>query len=212
MSTTSVTTEPTIDAPTANLCYLLARAFAQPDSFTGEEPGLLREALAAANQDLDPEGPELAQQWEAALDADPNVLLRSYARLFLGPFEILAAPYASFYLDPEQRLMGEVSQAVAQRYAEAGLAPREDQPCDAPDHIVNECEFLYYLAHQSLGSDDPTRAAALQQQFHSFAREHLAQWIPKFSDTILAVDDLHPFYPALARFARRFATQVQPTT
>lgn len=212
MSTTFVTTEPTIDAPTANLCYLLGRAFAQPDSFTGDEPGLLREALAASDQDLDPEGPELVRQWEAALDADPNTLLRDYARLFLGPFEILAAPYASFYLDPEQRLMGEVSQAVAQRYAAAGLAPRDDLPCDAPDHIVNECEFLYYLAHQSLGSDDPARAAALRQQFHSFAREHLAQWVPKFSDTILAVDKLHPFYTALAHFAQRFTNQLQPTT
>mgnify|MGYP006424379999 CR=1 FL=1 len=212
MSTTSETSEPPLDAPAANLCYLLGRAFEQPDAFSGDEPRLLREALEASGRALDPEGSDLADQWETALDADPNALLRDYARLFLGPFEILAAPYASFYLDPEQQLMGAVSQEVAQRYAEAGLAPREDKPCDAPDHIINECEFLYYLAHQSLTAENPAEAQAWNRRFRSFAREHFARWLPDFCEAILAVDAPHPFYPALARFARRFSTQLQQPT
>ena len=209
MFITSVTTEPPPDAATANLGYLLARAFQQPDTFSGDEPRLLREALSASEKELEPEGTELGRQWEHALSEDRTLLMRDYARLFLGPFEILAAPYASFYLDPEKQLMGEVSQEVARRYAEAGLAPREDEPSDAPDYIVNECEFLYYLAHQYLSTEDAAEAGEWNRRYGTFARGHFAQWVPPFCEAILAVDPLHPFYPALARFGRLFAKQIQ---
>jgi len=190
-----------LDAPAANLFLLLARAFQPPSEFNEDEPRLLREALATCGPDLAAVGLDLAAQWVDALHVDPAPLLRDYARLFLGPFEIKAAPYASFYLDPEQRLMGAVSQEVACRYAEAGLAPAEG-PCDAPDHIVSECEFLYFLAHQYLTIEDEI----WHQRFDDFLQTHFAQWLPGLADAMLATEDLHPFYRALARFCQRLVS------
>lgn len=198
MSTTSVTTKPQLDAPTANLFLLLANAFKSPSEFTEDEPRLLRETLAASDLDLNAIGLELARQWQLVPTTDRTAALRDYARLFLGPFEIKAAPYASFYLDPEQRLMGTVSQEVARHYAAAGLAPAEG-PCDAPDHIVSECEFLYFLAHQFLTTKDATWL----QRYHDFRQGHFDPWVADFADTILAVEALHPFYQALAKFCLR---------
>ena len=201
MFTTSETTDLRLDAPIANLCFLLGKAFQQPDTFDREDPRLLSEALEASKLDSEPECMELVQQWQRALNSDTTPLLRDYARLFLGPFEIRAAPYATFYLDPEQRLMGVVSQEVSQYYIEAGLGPREDQPCDAPDHIVTECEFLYYLAHQCLTQSNSEQWFA---HFQRFSHEHFACWLDGFCEAILAVEDTQPFYPALARFTLRF--------
>ncbi len=117
MSSTSASTDPAVDAAPAeeivlaNCAYLLARACSSPQQVLDEEPMQLRSAIQGADPALAQVGHELTACWTAAR-AEP--LIQVHARLFVGPFSILVSPYASFYLERDQRLMGEVSQAVAQ--------------------------------------------------------------------------------------------------
>ncbi|MFN2356106.1 MAG: molecular chaperone, partial [Desulfopila sp.] len=69
-------------------------------------------------------------------------LLVEYARLFVGPFELLAPPYGSVYLETGRRLMGDSTIAVQHMYTNAGLTLDVQE---APDHIALELEFMHYL-------------------------------------------------------------------
>ena len=177
----------------ANLFLVLAKAFSTPLEMKKEHADQLRTTVSHIANNLQEEGCALAQACEDALE-DPEALSLAYARLFLGPFEILASPYASVYLDPEQRLMGPVSQAVAEEYATAGLAPGEG-PNEVPDHVALEWEFLYYLTYQYV----ITGEAQWVEKRNTFWSNHMDKWIPSFSKTVLKSTD-HGFYSALAQF------------
>jgi TorA maturation chaperone TorD len=140
----------------------------------------------------------LAQAWEDAFD-DHQALSLAYARLFLGPFEILASPYASTWLDPEQRLMGEVSQQVAQAYTAAGLAPGSpgDAPREVPDHVALEWEFMYFLTYQFITTGEQRWI----EQRNRFFLSHVVHWMPSLA---LAIEQSaqHAFYDVLAGFLK----------
>lgn len=199
MSDTSANTTSTTDTPApempgagkiviaqANLYLLLGKSFSLP--------GGLDSGLASQLAALDPDLPEPLRQpvkafagnWENAADSSKDLAL-AFSRLFLGPFEILAPPYASFYLESDQRVMGEVSQWVAAQYGEAGLQPGEG-PREVPDHVALECECMYYLLFQSI----TTGEGGWDEQIKLF-REHLANWIPSFANAVRKAG-LHPFY------------------
>lgn len=175
-----------------NLYHLLARALGPVAEMDTNDPELLRQICPELDEHLGGLAARLAGAWESALD-DRRPLAVAYARLFLGPFEILASPYASFYLDPDQRLMGEVSQSVALAYAQAGLGPGPGTH-EVPDHITYELEFMYFAGFQAISTGDPIWSAR-QQQFWS---DHLSRWLPRFADNITQAN-VHAFYDLLGR-------------
>lgn len=193
-----MTTELIARPDIANLCLLLGRAFSSPQSFEPGDPQLLREMASAG---LPPAAVAsalaLAEEWEHAMN-DVEAVLLAYSRLFIGPFEIQASPYASHYLDPNQRLMGEISVWVAEAYADADLGPAKG-PHEAPDHIALEWEFLYYLGYQAISLEDSDWSVRAQ----SFVDEHMSKWVPPLAEAILGAET-HPFYHALARFTLHF--------
>lgn len=198
MSTTSVITNSERITASGNLCYLLGKAFDVPSAKTDPAlPDLLKELAADLPAPLSERARETAAAWRAALD-DTDVALLAHTRLFLGPFEIKAFPYASFYLEADQKIMGPLSHTIAERYIEAGLAPAEG-PREAPDHIALELEYLYFLSFRSLETDEPRYA----DEFEAFRSEHLAAWVPEFTTAILKADE-HPFYNAVARLLAAF--------
>ena len=200
MSTTSVTTNRAqITVAEANACLLLGKAFGLTREFEENLPDLLMTVADDLEDELTPLARKVAERWAEALEDEPAATL-AHTQLFLGPFEIQASPYAYTYLEPDSRLMGETSQFVANTYADAGLAPA-DGPSDAPDHIVTEWEFLYYLAYQSVETDDPKWSDC----YHRFASEHMASWVPQLAAMIKTASN-HPFYSALADFAEAFVT------
>ncbi|MBW1770891.1 MAG: molecular chaperone TorD family protein [Deltaproteobacteria bacterium] len=67
-----------------------------------------------------------------------------FARLFVGPYALLAPPYGSVYLDGERKVMGDSTMDVCMRYAEVGLQ-LADHFKEVPDHIAAELEFIYFL-------------------------------------------------------------------
>lgn len=71
-------------------------------------------------------------------------LMIEYARLFVGPYSLIAPPYGSYYLDGGI-VMGETTVAVKQIYELAGVMLNENFK-DLPDHIITELEFLYIIS------------------------------------------------------------------
>ena len=71
---------------------------------------------------------------EFGTDADLEAFKVEFSRLFVGPYEMLAAPYGSVYLEDGRRMMGDSTLDVKNRYREAGLNTAKTFK-DAPDHI-----------------------------------------------------------------------------
>lgn len=175
----------------ANVYYALARALDPPRNWNQDLPDLLAEALAAMPEPLAELGQRMSAQIAGILKDGEQAAI-DHAKLFLGPFEILAAPWASFYLEDEPRLMGVTSEYVAESYAGAGLAPSEELK-DAPDHVTHELEFMYYLAF----SEATTGDAIWSERQVRFWREHLGRWLPRFADAVLRAR-VDSFYGTLA--------------
>ena len=68
-------------------------------------------------------------------DRDLEALTIDFARLFVGPYKLLAAPYGSVYLDSGRTTMGDSTLDVKSRYCEAGLNAATNFK-EAPDHIA----------------------------------------------------------------------------
>jgi len=180
-----------------NTFHILARAFDPPRDMDDAHPEFLREIFCALDDSLHPPAHRAAEAWQVALQ-DRDALAVAYARLFLGPFEVLAPPYASLYLDPERRLMNETSMGVARWYAEAGLGPAPG-PREAPDHITRELEFMYFLAFREITGD----SAVWADRQRAFWQDHLSRWLPALAGSMAAAK-CHLFYDALAELLTSF--------
>ncbi len=184
-------------AARANVYRTLADCFRSPAEL---EPASLP-ALPAFLQAC---APGCAPAAEALLSAMPQdteaqqALQVAHAALFVGPFELLAPPYGSVYLDEGQRVMGDSTLAVGAQYAAVGLSEQQAGQ-GPPDHIATELEFMYYLAFQQVTREDPDH---LYRQA-AFLTEHLALWVPPFTARIREAAQ-SAFYTALAELTARF--------
>jgi len=183
----------------ANGYRALALALAPPGRWSDEDQAALRQGIS----DWDEAWQEAGRDLLAALDAVGNereALEVAHARLFVGPYEILAPPHASQYLERDGHLMGEVSRAVSRAYAEAGLGPAADAH-QVPDHVSLELEFMYYIAFEECTTGD----SGWTQRRRRFWQEHLGTWLPVFGERIRAAS-VHPFYDAAARLLSALAS------
>lgn len=128
-----------------------------------------------------------------------------FAKLFIGPYQILAPPFGSIYLDNKRQIMGDSTQDVVKRYLAAGLTVDEGFN-NPPDHISAELEFMHVLIIEELNclrngcADDAT--ACLVQQFE-FLDSHLGQWIEAFTNLTIQETEL-PYFRYLAIATRQF--------
>jgi TorA maturation chaperone TorD len=156
---------------------------------------------------LCPAASEAADRMEAALLAYEGVadLAIDHARLFVGPFALLAPPYGSVYLDGERRCMGDSTLDVGSRYREVGLGTAAGFN-DAPDHIAAELEFMHFLVIkelEALAGKDLDRAQHFRQKQNSFLERHLAAWVPVFTRNVEEQAQTR-FYQDLAAATRLF--------
>lgn len=164
------------------------------------------EALAGL---LAVQAPEVAAQAaEAARQSSGQAveaLAVEHARLFLGPFHLVAPPYGSYYLD-EKTVMGDSTAEVATFYHSCGLHLSEDFN-ELPDHITAELEFMSYLvfgqrqAEEAGNSEESIRLKGVQREFLG---RFLMPWIEPFTTAVIS-DGESPFYVALARCTAAFA-------
>ncbi len=120
-----------------------------------------------------------------------------HAALFVGPFELLAAPYGSVYTEDTRQVMGKSTMDVLNFYETAGLSVEIKEP---PDHIAIELEFMYYLcSKEAVAVRDNTSDAArsLRRQQADFYFQTLKPWVGKFCEAIRGGTD-NGFYRNLA--------------
>jgi TorA maturation chaperone TorD len=185
---------------------LLAACFYPPSAELFEENCCT--TLAAL---LEPASPEAARFAADAAVAGGNCSLDSlaveHARLFIGPFQLVAPPYGSIYLDDAKTVMGDSTARVAAFYHACGLVLADDFH-ELPDHFAVELEFMSWLAFKQREAEvsgdkaEEGRVAGLQKEFLG---RFLMPWLAPFTSAIITDDEV-PFYQAIARCAAAYIT------
>jgi len=129
------------------------------------------------------------------LEAWLEELAIEYTRLFIGPKNPPAVPYASFYLSESHSLMTDETIDVRKRYLEAGMVVKELHSIP-DDHIGIELEFIYYLTQKTLDLFEQgarEEASRLFEIRSNFLKGHMALWIPFFLEKVIesAHDDFY---------------------
>ncbi len=139
---------------------------------------------------------------------DLEELKIDFARLFVGPYSLLAPPYGSIYLERERKIMGDSTLDLLEKYRNAGV-DLSDNFRDAPDHIAAELEFMYFLVFKEVealeNSDADTTIDYLEKQ-RAFLHEHLGAWVFDFADIIEEKAETD-FYKNLAKATKTFIEQ-----
>ncbi len=185
------------DALTRGNCFkLLSACFYEP-----EKDLFVKERLCRSLQDLldgwAPGAAKAASNMERALADTPQEQLSvDHAELFLGPFNLIAAPYGSVYLEKNRQVMGDTTIGVLKIYQEAGLSVDEKEP---PDHVAIELEFMSYLCIREAASRAAGKAADAEKFLgwqKAFFQSYLS-WLPSLCETI-RTGTKSPFYLSLA--------------
>lgn len=98
-----------------------------------------------------------------------------HARLFVGPFEMLAPPYASLYLEDGGRVYGAVTVAIRKCYRRFGLVQLSEIK-EPEDHISRLLEFLYYLAFEYARTGEEE----YRDEFKRFGSVYVKSWYRRF--------------------------------
>lgn len=159
----------------------------------------------------------------AALDCDDMEALATltrteYARLFLGPREVVAPLHESAYLSGTARMFTAETLAVRAFYEAHGyvMKAKNREPEDA---IGTECEFMRNLCDRLLeacGQEaedqkpsceaDPARAGEILRAQDAFAEEHLDRWATRFT-ALVKSNDRSGFYAAWAAYLEDVLTE-----
>lgn len=128
----------------------------------------------------------------------------AFNRLFVGPGELKAPPYASVYLDPEPTLMGETTMTVRGIYNAVGLvSPWKNTLPD--DHLSLELDAAAAMA----ATLDRSWDDKLGQLRAFFLQEHMLAWVPRF---VRAVEDSGEDAPAVLYAARQLEDWLEQET
>ncbi|MBC8414299.1 molecular chaperone TorD family protein [bacterium] len=182
-------------------CYrFLAAWFYEPQKDLFAEVNLF-ENLVNYLKDICPDAAVFADEMAAGIQAFTDEELNvEYARLFMGPFNLIAPPYGSVHMEEGARVMGESTMEVIDVYQKEGLA-RSDNFKDLPDHIVVELEFMSYLLfkeREALQKSDSETAGKYRDKQENFLENYLQPWIRPFCGKISAGTE-NAFYSALAK-------------
>ncbi|MEK6558483.1 MAG: molecular chaperone TorD family protein [Candidatus Margulisiibacteriota bacterium] len=190
---------------------LLSACFYQPEKDVFLEEKIF-EKLALLLKQVSPEASAVVSDMEKFFSKNSEEELNvDYAKLFVGPNDLLAPPYGSVYLDGGRRVMGDSTMDVIKLYAEQGLVMDGDFK-NLPDHITVELEFIYYLIFQeieALEKSDIAGAIAFINQQKLFLDRFLKRWIQPFCDK-MREGASSEFYRALADCACAFIKDAGP--
>jgi len=113
-------------------------------------------------------------------------LIADHAQLMIGPFELLAPPYGSVYLEKNRKIMGDTTMEVGQFYFDCGLEVASDYN-DPPDHIAVEMEFIYFLLSEifnSLNEDKVENAENYKTKLREFLKRYYFPFSENFAEKI----------------------------
>ncbi len=138
--------------------------------------------------------------------SDIGALVIDYSKLFVGPYELLASPYGSIYLEDKSQVMGNSTLDVKKRYAEEGL---DIGLKEAPDHVAIELEFMYVLVFQEItafNNHDFNNMTRYQSKQEAFLKTHLGVWVSDFTSKVTENTET-VFYKNLARLTNFFVIE-----
>lgn len=183
---------------------LLAACYYPPSIELVEERccATLADLLAPVNRDAAQyAGNAVVATGKSSLDS----LAVEHARLFIGPFQLVAPPYGSVYLDDAKTVMGDSTARVAAFYHNCGLQLADDFH-ELPDHFAVELEFMSFLAfkqRETEVSGDIGEAARIVSLQKEFLGTFLLPWLEPFTSAIIN-DGEAPFYQAVAHCTAAF--------
>jgi len=182
---------------------LLAAAFYPPDRQFFLEENLCSNLERLFNE-LCPEAvPHCHAMAHALQKSTTEELQVEHAALFVGPFELLAPPYGSVYLEGKHTIMGDSTVEIQRLYRQAGLQLKEKE---VPDHIALELEFASYLAgkvHDWQHDNDRDAMEETRKLYKQFVHDTLIRWIPDFCRRIRSETE-HTLYNSLASCLEEF--------
>ena len=129
-------------------------------------------------------------------------LIVDFSSLFVGPYNLLASPYGSVYLE-DGKFMGDSTLDVRNCYESEGL---DITVKDAPDPIAMELEFMYYLITKQIEAVNDSNQKDMQsylQKQSSFLQTHLVRWVPEFAANVQKNAQTE-FYKQLAKMTTDF--------
>lgn len=189
-------------------CFkLLAIFFYEPEMKLWEQEDILSRFAEEMNQAVPEALPAANRMHQALTSIDEDQMRVDYAALFVGPFELLAAPYGSVYMERTKRIMGDSTMAVLDLYREAGLTVDVKE---APDHIAIELEFLHYLygiKAKALQDGDREKEISTEELRVHFLDTYFMPWVHQFCRSIQTGTG-NLFYKNLAECLALFVTQV----
>ena len=176
-----------------NIFKALAGCYFPPDE-------RLRENVVLLEENIRDQLPELEASVRALRESLPKslpqplteeqntwaALVKDHARLFLGPFEVLAPPHGSFYFNRDKMVLDQSTEDVARRYQEAGLTAGAELS-GLPDHVTAELEFMYFLLFSELAArdrEDETEGDTWTAMRRDFFRRHVGDWGPAFAGLV----------------------------
>lgn len=168
----------------------LSDSYRPPDTEIPEHVATLREAVLEAYPDIRlDEHPERQETSEPSAASDQEStfsdlegpdrleeLKIDHARLFVGPFSLLAPPYGSMYLDQKEQLMTDSSMHALQWYESEGM---DVAIKEVPDHIRIELEFMFFLIMNEYQSENGSEYDWQRKQ-RQFLEQHLGRWVAGF--------------------------------
>lgn len=143
--------------------------------------------------------------FDIPVSEDIGLLKIDHSRLFIGPYQLLAPPYGSTYLENDRTVMGNSTVNVMDMYNETGL-DISDGFLEVPDHIIAELEFMYYLIFkelQAISDSNFESTMNYMEKQRDFLETHLGVWISGFSEKIEQNAETK-FYKNLAKAIRDF--------
>jgi len=162
-------------------CFkLLAVFFYEPEMELWEQEDIPSRFTEEMNQTVPGALPAANRMRQALTSIDEEQMRVDYAALFVGPFELLAPPYGSVYMERAKRIMGDSTIAVLDLYREAGLMVDVKE---APDHIAIELEFLHYLygiKAKALQDGDREKEIRTEELRVHFLDTYFMPWIHHF--------------------------------
>jgi len=147
-------------------------------------------------------GAGLAQLARASAGGNLAELKVDHARLFIGPYKLLAPPYGSVWLE-DGVLMGNSTMDVENFYRRQEV---EAASRDVVDHITAELEFMCVLVAREFdaaSAGDLDAADGYRQTQKKFLGLHLGAWIAEFTDSVREHAETE-FYRTLARVTAEF--------
>lgn len=196
-----MTLSATLPTPGATLargdCFkLLAACFYEPEKNLLLEEGVCNTLKKLMENHAPAAAGYAGIMQDCLMELSPELLRIDYAALFVGPFQLIAAPYGSVYLERQRTVMGESTLKVQKIYEEAGLQLDVKEP---PDHIAIELEFMYLLCSRQAEAEaagDLSNSRYHRELQLEFARTMMS-WVPAFTHCI-AQGAQTGYYKALA--------------